>query len=83
MVEYNDLKYTFEVGYEAFGRALAADGLCGCGADGHGVAFFIRLAGTIAVDRPVFGRERVHVGAYEATVLAYAPVRCGATLFLW
>ena len=49
---------------------------------GDVTAFSIRLAGRRYVDRPLFGRKRINVGAYEAALLADVYLCCHTKLFL-
>ena len=65
----------FEVYYETIYRNLAALGLCADLAFWHDTAFFIRLAWRGFMGSAVFGGKRIHVGAYEATILAYVYFR--------
>jgi len=61
-----------EARYETTDWALVSGWLCADDPWRHAFAFCIRLAGAGRLDRTVFGRERIDVGAHEAALLADA-----------
>ena len=63
-------------------EALANRWFCFYGDSRSFAPFSLRLAGGGRLDRPLFGGERIHLGAYEAALLAHARLRRRTELFL-
>ena len=67
--------------YEKILRSVGTFRICCDDAFGHTFALSLRMAWKGGVDCALLGSQRVHLGAYEASLLAHAAFRLGRKLF--